>query len=140
VMLAHVSFPEFDRNARLIIATVGIKSPSVTYSRKGTTGAPVRTDRNSAPGVNFFALNSPLTPEGEGLVSVVSSDMVMNELSDQPAASAAAQLASTVDVAVVTWAMVGSVNAPFGAGGNFDKKPWLTVLFAVMAANSIGRA
>jgi hypothetical protein len=66
--------------------------------------------------------------------------MVMNELFDQPAARAAAQLASTVDVAVVTCAMVGSVKVPFGAAGNFDKKPWLTVLFAVIAANSIGRA
>jgi hypothetical protein len=102
VMLAHVSFPEFDRNAKLMMAIVGIKRPRVTYNRKGATGAPVFSERNSAPGANRFSPTSPPTPEGEGLVSVAKSDMVMNELFDQPAAIAAAQLASTVDVAVVT--------------------------------------
>jgi hypothetical protein len=140
VMLAHVSLPAFDRNAKLMMTAVGMRSATVTYSRNGATGAPVRIDRTSAPDVNFFSLPSPLSPEGERLVSVVKADMVMNEWLDQPAAIAAAQLASTVDVAVVTCAMVGNVKAPFGAGGSFDKKPWLTDLFAVIAANSIGRA
>src|SRR5665213_445691 len=40
------------------------------------TGAPVRRVRNSAPGIDFLVLRSSLTPAGEGLVSVMSSDIV----------------------------------------------------------------
>src|ERR1019366_4040694 len=75
-MLASVNLPAFDRNARLMMAMVGRKSPSETYARNGRTGAPVRRDRISAPGNDFFALTSSLTPEGEGPVSVMRSDVI----------------------------------------------------------------
>ncbi len=61
-------------------------------------------------------------------------------MADQPAAIAAAQLASTVEVADVTCAIVGNVKEPYGAGGSLAKKPAFTVLFEVIAANSMGRA
>ena len=48
-MFDHVNPPESDRNAKATMVPVGTPSTKMTYAKNGTTGAPVRIFRTSAP-------------------------------------------------------------------------------------------
>src|ERR1700689_4623832 len=123
------------------MTTVGNPNTKMTYTKNGTTGAPVRIFRTSAPARPDLPWGSELAASGDDASELRSVRTVISrDTRYQLPPTAEAQLASTVEVAAVTCACVGRVRPPDGAGGNAASHVLFAVPAEVIAANSMGRA